>query len=203
MHDEDDIPSGSGQGSGGSRHKRYPLTPRSPWFPRMPQSPLGPLKEKNIASLEEKNGDLMGKNEGEGGGKKTITPILQSPKSPGITNAPSPLSTLWEHHKIEGNESTSKPTIHPPILTVPDSDRFHHIQSATPPPAAPSPTSIRFAPQPFQTQRLLSSSSRLHEHRGRQSLDLGPLPAFHPPPLSRSSSDPQRRKTATMPLPHR
>ena len=140
MHDEDDSPSGSGQGSGGSRHRRSPLTPRSPWFPRMPQSPLSPLKEKNSASLEEKNGDLMERTKDKGWGRK-----------PSRQYVPSPLSTLWEHHKIEGNESTSEPTIHLPILTVPDSTRFHHIQSATPPPAAPSPTSIRFAPQPFQT----------------------------------------------------
>ena len=70
----------------------------------------------------------------------------------------------------------------------------HTIERATPTSSPVSPTCVRFASNLSQTQRVQSSSSRLHERRGRRSLDLGPLPSFHAPGPSGLASPEQRRR---------
>ena len=201
MNDEDDSPSGSGQGTGKSRYSGSPWrTPRSPWFPRMPGTPLSAPKQKNMGGKRAQNRNLqVHMKRGEGDGERVITPTLRSPEFPlslphaASRHVPSPLSAPWDPHSGISSINTLRPGSRSPILAIPESARIRR-ESTSSASITPSPTSIRFAPQMSQSQRLLTSSSRLHERRGRQSLDLGPLPSFRPPPLIRSSSDPRNRR---------
>ena len=202
MHDEDDTPDESGQGSCGSGHKR---TPRSPWFPRTPRTPKSPVSQENAENLAKGIVSSQGDGEQQAVQQRALTPIY-GPQSIPSTNSkakrvPSPLATpsriiTQNGESTDMTTNTSKSNTRSSISAMPRPALIirggHSTSSAL---QAPSPTSIRFAPQVSQTERLLMSSSKLQERRGRQSLNLGALPSFRPPPLSRSTSDPYRRRS--------